>query len=246
MKISEPGVRHDLYLRFHTPFAYRYLDQILNWWLVETNAAARETLTQIILLLLKRKDCQRVWQIVKETPSGGIEDLILVRLASFPRCNEAVERLVSVLQSGKLNQVAVGDLWRLKDSRVARWIEDQRGTGNPAVESTLRKASSTELPRAIRRSRVGPDRSKERFSVELNLSEVERFVSSLCVSLGAALPTWANDLGFVSSGMNDTWFVGEVPVKNGSSNVAIWFRLEDGDAVEVVGTSEVGSDADLR
>ncbi len=171
--VKAPNIRDAIYGRFHTPHAYRFLDDLIAWWQCETYEMALGTLTQDLALLAKPADGLRLWTLCKRLPQRPFHFMLLGKLASFPSVeNEVKDSLVrSLREDTSLTVGDLGNIAEVNDPRIRQWFAAQVDSKNRFLKALARRvvAKGKKLPKGVEVSLAPPDRARELFSTEVEL-----------------------------------------------------------------------------
>jgi len=63
--VEATNIRHALFARFHTPHAYPHMDSIVGWWESEKDALCESCLVQVLAVLARPRDAERLWSLCK-------------------------------------------------------------------------------------------------------------------------------------------------------------------------------------
>jgi hypothetical protein len=230
--------RHDAYARFHTPLAYPYFADVLAWLEAETHSQSQATLTQIVALLVKARDAQRVWELCRRMSKRPFYYVLLSKLATFKSvAAEVKDAIVAALEADVIPDWELQYVAKVRDPRIDEWFERQTSAMAARYQAIGRRRTSKKQPQGIIRSPSVPDRKLELTSAEVNLEEAPEFLTKFARQFGIIVPESLSALDFLESAPLDRWLATTAETVSGS-RVTIWFRLEDVDAVELVITGE--------
>ena len=239
-QIDDSRHRNAIYSRFHTPYAYAYLDKIISWWSEEQDELALAILTQDLALLVKSNDAKRVWDLCRKLPARPCHYWLVSKLAAFP--STAVEAKDALLHALKTSELKPGDLEyiaKVDDSRIREWFQQHLASPDPRLRQIANRATRKvkAWPRSVRYANVMPDQSAEIFSTENNLEDTEQVITKMSRDLGVRIPSVIKGAAFLSSAELDRWIVADISSRT-SPPAQLWFRLEDSDTVEIVLTKK--------
>jgi hypothetical protein len=231
--IDQGHYRHALYALFHTPWAAKYIRQILNWWEHEEYELASDCLAQTAALLVSQPFAERVWEIAHRVPRRACHYLVLAKLSSLePVARKAKEEIFNALRGHELE---IGDLTRISsvpDPRIRAWFEQHVDSKSPHIRNVARRVvkRKTRLPAGLRYVDSEPDRAREIYSTEVDLAELGEVLKNLKVRWSVKIPR-ALASGVAELDL-DRWAVVDSLAANKPAEV--WVRLEDVDTVEIV------------
>ena len=171
--VRNDRLRGEILLRFATPHAKKFFNELFEQWIIEDDHINRDILTRAIIAILTNSNATRVWHALRVRAHLGTSEIELISyLSRYPSvAKEVVEHILWLLDNKTLNKSEFAYVRRIKNPTVenkVREIESRRKTretsetGNSrasgsiaAVESTTEIHSvNTDLPRSIRRSRA--------------------------------------------------------------------------------------------
>lgn len=234
-KISNGNIRCAIYMVFGTKFAHEYFGDIVRWWKQETDHSILRWLTQVVGIVMRPSDGQLVLSLTRTLPTGGMECLLLSKLAAFPSvAEEAKLELVKRLQSPSVTLGNLNLISKVNDPRIHSWFASHVDSSNKDLRVIARRVvdRGRKLPAGLVLSNVGPDITGALVSTEIDLADLPKLLSKIEKQLAMKLSATIKKAQFLSALAVDQWVYARVNDK--SDEVAqLWFRLEDIDVVEV-------------
>ncbi len=233
-RIDDASHRRAVYARFHTPYAYPYIDKIISWWTEESDDVALSLLTQDLILLVKAADAERIWRLCQQLPPRPWHYWLVARLAEFPTTNlEATNALVRALNTDTLKPIDLEFIGKVDDPRIRQWFRHHSSSGDGSSKLARTPASGLRAwPKYARYVAVSPDRRAEIFSTEVNIAEAPRVIAKVSQDFSLRIPFTARSATFLRSADLDRWIC--IGGSAGTAPATLWFRLEDIDSVEIV------------
>jgi len=230
------GLRHEIYNRFITVHANRYMRSLVEWAKHEPYSLAVDSLIQAVACAAKPADAEWVWKATHELPKSPFHYFLLAKLARFPAvASEVKDELVEALGSPGLHLYEIQSIGEVDDPRIWKWFESRVDTPDRRVRALARKVveKGRQLPRGIVYAPAPPDRRGELFSTEVDIHQTTGVLKTLAKDLRLKIPAPVRSADFLSRLEPDHWAVARVQTEQGEP-ASVWFRLEDFDTVEIV------------
>jgi len=237
--------RAGIYHCFHTLHAYRFLDQIVSWWTTEQHKLNLAWLTQVVALIVRCSDAERIWRLCGELPRRPFHYMLLSKLATCPEVEHDVkDALMQGLVTERLEAGNLSYIGQVSDPRIRRWFEGQVDSPDPNIRLVAKRvvAKTKKWPKGAAYAGQPPDRSEELFSTEVGLEGLRQLLPQLAKGFGFTVPAAVKTGVFLASVELNRWIIVHTSNAAGFSP-HLWFRLEDVDTVELVLTKRAPAES---
>jgi hypothetical protein len=235
--LKDENLRSAVYHHFLTPHAYRYIEQVIQWWSIETDYLGVDCLSQALRVLTKGRDANQVWALCRNREPFPYA--LAARLASFPEVGQEIKDfIVQKLCAGNIRVTELPFVCDIDDPRVVEWFRGQLNSPIRDVRETAKRAvrRGERLPSGVQFEE--PDRSKAIFSAEVDLEELAFTLKEVGKTFEFDLPKALKRPAFLSGVVVDRW-LSTAAKTNDDRSIRIFLRLEDVDAVEIVVTASL-------
>ncbi|MFN7172997.1 MAG: hypothetical protein ACK4P3_09480 [Fimbriimonadaceae bacterium] len=230
-------LRTFLYRCFGTPHAREYLDDLLAWHEIEPLGRSLSEINQALALIVTDENAKKVWEAMKRRPPTPEHYVLLAKLAKLPSTEvEVREHLVkSLYENPRLETHDLRYLSSVDDRRITDWFETKIDSPNAELRILAKRivARRKKQPPDLRESLSAPNRSKELFSTEVDIDDLKGLLPRLSMQFGLRLNSSITSGNFAYGASLDTWLV-TVTLSERGEALALWFRLEDEQTIEIV------------
>ena len=235
-RLDLSNYRAGCYVCFATPEARPYFDRIVSWWVKEDEDMASSVLSRVLADLIRCDDSERIWAILRQIENLRPDHYCLMSVLALcePVAREVRAKMFEALLDSDRQLNSLEYIAKVPDPRIRRWFESQINSPDQNLRRIARRVTSKRsFPKGISYSDVPPDRSREEFSTECDLSDLGGLVKSIVRDFGVKIPKPFQSGDFLACADPDRWLVVSAPRSSGIP-AALWFRLESVDTVEVV------------
>jgi hypothetical protein len=234
--VRDKNLRWDIYARFGTSHANRFLTSMVSWAETEQDRSLLEVLHCAIAIAARPADAEWLWSVTRGLQRSPNYCLLLAKLAKFPKvATQIKEKLATELRSSQLGFAELRAISDVDDPRIFSWFEDHVNSPDKRLRALARTVTDRGkgLPPGVAYAPSEPGHGEVLYSAEFELDETEGVLKNLTTDFRLIIPKPIRNGRFLSRLPLNRWTVVNVRSRSNES-VCIYFRLEDFDRVEIL------------